>query len=76
MMESKVKFFTSCLQNYSWKEPVNGTPDNFSGRFSENFTGATDRPECLKKFFFVFPVVFLFFKATFGTSLSVVMYVQ
>ena len=39
------------LQNYSRKEPVNGTPDNFSGRFSGNFAGTTDRPECLKRFF-------------------------
>ena len=33
------------------KEPVNGTTDNFSGRFSGNFAGATDRLECLKRFF-------------------------
>ena len=48
MIESKV---VSCLQKYSWKEPVNRTPDNFSGRFSGNFAGATDRLECLKRFF-------------------------
>ena len=48
MMESKVVY---CLQKYGWKEPVNGTPDNFSGRFSGNFAGTTDRPECLKRFF-------------------------
>ena len=48
MMESKVVY---CLQKYSWKEPVNRTPDNFSGRFNGNFAGATDRPECLKRFF-------------------------
>ena len=65
MMESKVVY---CLQKYSWKEPVNGTPDNFSGRFSGNFAGTTDRPECLKRFS-VFPVVFLFFKATLDTTL-------
>ena len=41
MIESKVVY---CLQKYSWKEPVNRTPDNFSGRFSGNFAEATDRP--------------------------------
>ena len=48
MIESKVVY---CLQKYSWKEPLNRTPDNFSGRFSGNFAGATDRPDRLKRFF-------------------------
>ena len=48
MIESKVVY---CLQKYSWKEPVNRTPDNFSGRFSGNSAGATDRPEMSKKVF-------------------------
>ena len=48
MIESKAVY---CLQKYSWKEPVNRTPDTFSGRFSGNFAGATDQLECLKGFF-------------------------
>ena len=55
MMESKVVY---CLQKYSWKEPVNGTPDNFSRNFSGIFPGAT---ECLKTFF-------LFFRSCFFSS--------
>ena len=58
MMESKVVYR---LQKYSWKEPVNETPDDFSRNFSGKFPGAT---ECVKRFF-VFPIVL----AAFDTSL-------
>ena len=36
------------LQKYSWKEPVNGTPDDCSKNFSGKFPGAK---ECLKRIF-------------------------
>ena len=59
MMESKVVY---CLQKYSWKEPVNGTPDNFSGRFSGNFAGTLNGSTGMSE------KVFLFFRWCFFSS--------
>ena len=65
MIESKVVY---CLQKYSWKEPVNRTPDNFSA-FQWKLCSSNGSTGSSEKVFLFFRSVFLFFKATLDTSL-------
>ena len=57
-----------CLQKYSWKEPVNRTPDNFSA-FQWKLCSSNGSTGSSEKVFLFFRSVFLFFKATLDTSL-------
>ena len=65
LIESKDVY---CLQKYSWKEPVNRTPDNFSA-FQWKLCNSNGSTGSSEKVFLFFRSVFLFFKATLDTSL-------